>query len=90
MKICPVKVGWYSLVSCAVGGREEGLQAQINLDFFLFQFLCMKNIGIFLQTCEKKFYLSKDELFEPENLFEFSNFKKVSAFQNFKKGSRLS
>ncbi|KAK3872573.1 hypothetical protein Pcinc_022351, partial [Petrolisthes cinctipes] len=43
------------------------------------QFLCMKNIGIFLQTCEKKFGLSKDDLFEPENLFEYSNFKKVLA-----------
>ncbi|XP_069937392.1 proto-oncogene vav, partial [Cherax quadricarinatus] len=42
-------------------------------------FLCMKNIGIFLQTCEKKFNLHKDELFEPQMLFEFSDFGKVLA-----------
>ncbi|XP_071521753.1 protein vav isoform X2 [Panulirus ornatus] len=41
------------------------------------QFLCMKNIGIFLQTCEKKFVLHKDDLFEPQMLFEFSDFGKV-------------
>ncbi|XP_045593761.1 protein vav isoform X2 [Procambarus clarkii] len=43
------------------------------------QFLCMKNIGIFLQTCEKKFELHKDDLFEPQMLFEFSDFGKVLA-----------
>ncbi|KAK7078489.1 hypothetical protein SK128_023086 [Halocaridina rubra] len=43
------------------------------------QFLCMKNIGIFLQTCTRKFDLSKDDLFEPQMLFELSDIGKVLA-----------
>ncbi|XP_042213661.1 protein vav-like isoform X3 [Homarus americanus] len=43
------------------------------------RFLCMKNIGIFLQTCEKMFDLDKDDLFEPEMLFEFLDFGRVIA-----------
>ncbi|XP_045122292.1 protein vav-like isoform X4 [Portunus trituberculatus] len=41
------------------------------------QFLCMKNISIFLQTCEQKFGIHKDDLFDPEMLFESLDFKKV-------------
>ncbi|XP_069980048.1 protein vav isoform X2 [Penaeus vannamei] len=40
------------------------------------QFLCMKNISIFLSTCEK-FGLHKDDLFEPQMLFELTDFGKV-------------
>ncbi|XP_066961659.1 protein vav-like isoform X3 [Macrobrachium rosenbergii] len=41
------------------------------------QFLCMKNIGIFLQTCTRKFDLNKEDLFEPPMLFELSDIGKV-------------
>lgn len=47
---------------------------------FILQFLCLKNIGIFLQTCEQKFDLHKDDLFMPQMLFESSDFKKVSHY----------
>ncbi|XP_068239226.1 protein vav isoform X3 [Palaemon carinicauda] len=41
------------------------------------QFLCMKNIGIFLQTCTRKFDLNKEDLFEPPMLFELSDIGRV-------------
>ncbi|XP_050733091.1 protein vav-like isoform X14 [Eriocheir sinensis] len=57
------------------------------------QFLCLKNIGIFLQTCEQEFELHKDDLFEPHMLFESSDFKKVlqtlSKLSNCHKAQRL-
>ena len=50
----------------------------VLIPIFYFQFLCFKNIGIFLQTCEHKFGLHTDDLFEPEMLFESLDFKRVS------------
>ncbi|KAG0714613.1 Protein vav [Chionoecetes opilio] len=40
-------------------------------------FLCLKNIGIFLLTVEQTFGLPKEDLFEPQMLFESRDFKKV-------------
>ncbi|XP_076065813.1 protein vav-like isoform X2 [Oratosquilla oratoria] len=37
----------------------------------------MKNIRLFLQTCHTRFDLKESDLFEPQMLFEFSDFKRV-------------
>jgi guanine nucleotide exchange factor VAV len=41
------------------------------------QFLCLKNIRIFLQTCRTVFKLSEQDLFDPADLFEVKEFVKV-------------
>ncbi|KAK6194806.1 hypothetical protein SNE40_000360 [Patella caerulea] len=41
------------------------------------QFLCMKNIRTFLQTCKKTFGLQDKDLFQPLDLFDVKNFRKV-------------
>jgi len=43
-----------------------------------FQFLCIKNIRTFLLTCEKVFKVESKDLFEPPDLFDVTNFRKVS------------
>ncbi|XP_056010731.1 proto-oncogene vav-like isoform X7 [Ostrea edulis] len=43
----------------------------------LSQFLCLKNIRIFLQTCQSVFGLSTADLFDPFDLFEVKDFRKV-------------
>ncbi|XP_052222182.1 guanine nucleotide exchange factor VAV2-like isoform X3 [Dreissena polymorpha] len=43
----------------------------------LSQFLCTKNIRAFLQTCEKTFRVDIKDLFEPPDLLEVTNFRKV-------------
>ncbi|KAK8396713.1 hypothetical protein O3P69_005000 [Scylla paramamosain] len=57
------------------------------------QFLCLKNISIFLQTCEHNFGIHKDDLFDPEMLFESLDFKKVlhtlSRLSNCPRAQRL-
>ncbi|XP_050733088.1 protein vav-like isoform X11 [Eriocheir sinensis] len=57
------------------------------------QFLCLKNIGIFLQKCEQEFGLHKSDLFKPLMLFESSDIKKVlqtlSKLSNCPKAQRL-
>ncbi|KAH7977581.1 hypothetical protein HPB49_002668 [Dermacentor silvarum] len=40
-------------------------------------FLCLKNIRTFLQTCKNVFNLSNSDLFEPNMLFEYGDFRKV-------------
>ncbi|XP_046365888.1 guanine nucleotide exchange factor VAV2-like isoform X3 [Haliotis rufescens] len=41
------------------------------------QFLCMKNIRTFLQTCKKPFGLHDMQLFQPQDLFDVKDFRKV-------------
>lgn len=41
------------------------------------QFLCLKNIRIFLQTCQNVFDISPVDLFEPSMLFDYTDFGKV-------------
>ncbi|CAL4087751.1 unnamed protein product, partial [Meganyctiphanes norvegica] len=41
------------------------------------QFLCLKNIKMFLLTCEKEFGIRGDDLFRAEMLFEFTDLAKV-------------
>ncbi|XP_070177253.1 guanine nucleotide exchange factor VAV2-like isoform X4 [Littorina saxatilis] len=41
------------------------------------QFLCMKNIRTFLQTCSKAFGLGEADLFQPLDLFDVKDFRKV-------------
>lgn len=41
------------------------------------QFLCLKNIRTFLQTCKKVFGLRDQDLFDPPDLFDVKDFRKV-------------
>ncbi|EZA50028.1 hypothetical protein DMN91_005536 [Ooceraea biroi] len=43
----------------------------------LVQFLCLRNIKMFLTVCSNVFGLSESELFEPAMLFDLSNFHRV-------------
>ncbi|XP_060065686.1 guanine nucleotide exchange factor VAV2-like isoform X4 [Ylistrum balloti] len=43
----------------------------------LSQFLCLKNIRTFLQTCKRVFGLRDADLFEPPDLFDVKDFRKV-------------
>ncbi|XP_045469338.1 protein vav isoform X2 [Harmonia axyridis] len=49
----------------------------INLKPTLAQFLCLRNINVFLRTCLSSFSLKESELFEPLMLFDLTNFHKV-------------
>lgn len=44
----------------------------------LWQFLCIRNIRIFLQACSTVFNIGQEDLFEPMWLYEATNFKMVS------------
>ncbi|XP_043274993.1 protein vav isoform X2 [Venturia canescens] len=41
------------------------------------QFLCLRNIKLFLSTCSSNFGLAETDLFEPSFLFDLSNFHRV-------------
>lgn len=41
------------------------------------QFLCLKNIRMFLKVCHDKFGLRNSELFDPFDLFDVRDFGKV-------------
>lgn len=41
------------------------------------QFLCLRNIKVFLSACSTIFGLSDSDLFEPSMLFDLSNFQRV-------------
>jgi guanine nucleotide exchange factor VAV len=43
------------------------------------QFLCLKNIRQFLLVCRNKFGLRTEDLFDPNDLFDVKDFKKVIA-----------
>lgn len=51
--------------------KEMSLRPQMS------QFLCLKNIRTFLQTCKNVFNLNNSDLFEPNMLFEYGDFRKV-------------
>lgn len=51
--------------------KEMSLRPQMS------QFLCLKNIRTFLQTCKNVFSLNTTDLFEPHMLFEYGDFKRV-------------
>ena len=55
-----------------------GINAVLHL--FMFQFLCLKNIRVFLQTCKTVFQMKDSDLFDPYDLFDVKDFGKVSNF----------
>lgn len=48
-----------------------------KLFFTSLQFLCMRNIKVFLRTCHEVFELRETDLFDPSMLFDLSNFHRV-------------
>ncbi|XP_074520214.1 proto-oncogene vav isoform X2 [Halichoeres trimaculatus] len=60
-----------NLLPQAVNLREINLRPQMS------QFLCLKNIRMFLVVCQDKFRLKKNELFEAFDLFDVRDFAKV-------------
>lgn len=44
---------------------------------FYFQFLCLKNIRTFLHTSKRVFELRDSDLFDPLDLFDVKDFRKV-------------
>ncbi|XP_034741344.1 proto-oncogene vav-like isoform X1 [Etheostoma cragini] len=60
-----------NLLPQAVNLREINLRPQMS------QFLCLKNIRMFLGVCQEKFHLRKSELFEAFDLFDVRDFAKV-------------
>ncbi|XP_054717331.1 protein vav-like [Uloborus diversus] len=59
------------LVPGCIDLKEISLRPQMS------QFLCLKNIRTFLQTCQNVFDVSASDLFEPSMLFDCSDFGKV-------------
>lgn len=49
----------------------------ISVGNHLPQFLCMRNIKVFLRTCHEEFELREMDLFDPSMLFDLSNFHRV-------------
>ena len=45
----------------------------------MFQFLCVKNIRMFLTTCKRMFAMKTADLFDNYDLFDVRDFGKVSA-----------
>ena len=48
------------------------------LPCLFWQFLCLKNIRSFLTSCSRDFGLTEESLFHPNELFDVSDFDKVS------------
>jgi len=48
-----------------------------NFVWYLLQFLCVKNIKVFLQACKTYFAMPESDLFKPPDLFEGSGMQKV-------------
>ncbi|XP_055933228.1 protein vav-like isoform X2 [Argiope bruennichi] len=59
------------LVPGCIDLKEISLRPQMS------QFLCLKNIRTFLQTCQNVFDISPSDLFEPSMLFDCTDFGKV-------------
>ncbi|GFR22757.1 guanine nucleotide exchange factor VAV3 [Trichonephila clavata] len=59
------------LVAGCIDLKEISLRPQMS------QFLCLKNIRTFLQTCQNVFDISPSDLFEPSMLFDCTDFGKV-------------
>lgn len=51
-----------------------------NFNFFTLQFLCLKNIRVFLSTCKTVFDIRESDLFDPYDLFDVKDFGKVSFY----------
>lgn len=49
-----------------------------KLNFYPWQFLCLKNIRTFLTSCNTVFAMKKSDLFEPFDLFDVRDFGKVT------------
>ena len=50
------------------------------LDFYCFactQYLCKKNIKLYIETCRLLFNMKDPDLFQPQDLFEMEDFAKV-------------
>jgi len=52
----------------------ENLLSDVHLNF---QFLCLRNIKLFLQACHESFGLKDSDLFEPQCLFDLTDFLRV-------------
>ncbi|XP_064457585.1 protein vav-like isoform X2 [Ornithodoros turicata] len=59
------------LVQGCIDLKEMNLRPQMS------EFLCLKNIRAFLQTCKNVFNLQDTDLFKPYMLFEYGDFKQV-------------
>ena len=53
------------------------LASEYYITVCVWQFLCLKNIRVFLQTCRTVFQMPDDHLFEPNDLFDIKDFGKV-------------
>ena len=51
---------------------------------FAFQFLCIKNIRMFLTKCHSDFRMKQSDLFDPGDLFDVKDFGKVLNTQMFR------
>ncbi|CAM1314469.1 VAV2 (predicted) [Pycnogonum litorale] len=60
-----------TLVPGCIDLKEISLRPQMS------QFLCLKNIRTFLQSCQNTFDIHASDLFEPYMLFDYTDFKKV-------------
>ena len=50
---------------------------QVNQRPSLAQFLCLKNIRLFLSTLTRSFEMSETDLFQPSMLYDYSDFAQV-------------
>ena len=54
------------------------------------RFLCLKNIRIFLSTCQTHFNLKESDLFEPSMLYDYTDFERVlTTLSRFSKCSKV-
>ena len=52
---------------------------QVNQRPSLAQFLCLKNIRLFLSTLTRSFEMSETDLFQPSMLYDYSDFAQVES-----------
>ena len=56
---------------------------QVNQRPSLAQFLCLKNIRLFLSTLTRSFEMSETDLFQPSMLYDYSDFAQVCFIKFF-------
>ena len=56
---------------------------QVNQRPSLAQFLCLKNIRLFLSTLTGSFEMSETDLFQPSMLYDYSDFAQVTSITRF-------
>ena len=56
---------------------------QVNQRPSLAQFLCLKNIRLFLSTLTGSFEMSETDLFQPSMLYDYSDFAQVTSITCF-------